>query len=119
MHYARKVRYGDPIAKPTDGFLTTEGRWMEDRFFAKVRGGGIDECWEWQGHLSGGYGSFRVGTNYPPAHRWAYEFIRGEIPDGLQLDHLCRNRACVNPWHVEPVTARVNSQRMWEARRTA
>jgi hypothetical protein len=45
------------------------------------------------------------------AHRWSYEYHVGPIPDGLQLDHLCRVRRCVNPWHLEPVTNRVNSQR--------
>jgi hypothetical protein len=45
------------------------------------------------------------------AHRWAYEFLRAEIPEGLHIDHLCRNRACVNPWHLEPVTNRVNGLR--------
>lgn len=42
------------------------------------------------------------------AHRFAYESMRANIPSGLQLDHLCRTRLCVNPWHLEPVTARVN-----------
>nr|WP_157095381.1 HNH endonuclease [Hoyosella altamirensis] len=45
------------------------------------------------------------------AHRWAYIQLISDIPDGLQLDHLCRVRACVNPWHLEPVTPYVNWER--------
>jgi hypothetical protein len=67
----------------------------------------IDEspCWIWTGSRNrGGYG--HIGINRVPArtHRVAYELLRGPIPDGLQLDHLCRNRACLNPAHLEPVT---------------
>ncbi|MFE4420475.1 HNH endonuclease signature motif containing protein [Streptomyces sp. NPDC056817] len=53
----------------------------------------------------------RVGDKLRYVHRVAYEALVTEIPDGLQLDHLCRNRACANPWHLEPVTNRVNAKR--------
>lgn len=79
-----------------------------ERFWAKVSKG--DGCWEWQGIVSDqGYGRFPLPRNGGPsrqvqAHRVAYELSVGVIPDGLVLDHLCRNRRCVNPDHLEPVT---------------
>jgi hypothetical protein len=79
---------------------------------------GDAKCWVWTGARTGaGYGAFTVrdfergSTNTVLAHRFAYESIRGPIPDGLGLDHLCRNRSCVNPLHLEPVTARTNTLR--------
>lgn len=72
---------------------------------------GPDECWPWHGRLTrGGYGI--AGGSRPGgrvyAHRFFYEFFVGQIPTGLDLDHLCRNRKCVNPAHLEPVTRREN-----------
>lgn len=71
-------------------------------------------CWRWTGKLNpvSGYGSFYVsGDRYHPAHRYAYEFIFGPITDGLEPDHLCRNRWCACPFHMEPVTHRENVRR--------
>jgi len=70
-----------------------------------------DGCWLWTGSDSGnGYGrvTHPQTKRTVAAHRLVYEAMRGPIPDGLQLDHLCRVRACVNPAHLEPVTQRVN-----------
>lgn len=79
------------------------------RFWLNVAPGRADdECWLWEGVLDkDGYGLLRNLR----AHRVAYELERGPIPPGLDLDHLCRSRACVNPAHLEPVTNRVNSLR--------
>lgn len=76
---------------------------MIDHFWAKVDASG--DCWEWTGSLAGGYGSFSTSdSGTRRAHRVAYTMLVGPIPDGMQLDHLCRNRACVNPDHLEVVT---------------
>lgn len=69
-------------------------------------------CWRWTaGKTTNGYGKFSIGLTSQRAHRVAYELIEGPIPAGLDLDHLCRNRACINPAHLEPVTRRENLRR--------
>ncbi len=75
-------------------------------------------CWTWLAALnSSGYGEFWDGTRSWRAHRFAYTVYRGDIPEDLEIDHLCRNRVCVNPYHLELVTSKVNSERgrgAWE-----
>lgn len=69
-------------------------------------------CWEWTGWKNQyGYGRFSINGKSVSAHRHAYELRNGPIPDGLQLDHLCRNTLCVNPDHLEPVTSKENTRR--------
>jgi len=76
------------------------------RFLAKVKK--TKSCWNWTGADRGeGYGRFRDGQSHIYAHRWSYE----QIPEGLTIDHLCRNRMCVNPKHLEPVTIKENVMR--------
>ncbi len=69
-------------------------------------------CWRWTGLLDhDGYGRFWTRGRWRILHRVAYETLRGPIPDGLTIDHLCRNRACFNPEHLEPVTLQENQRR--------
>lgn len=65
-------------------------------------------CIPWTGSTNKGHGRFRFPYGHVMAHRWAYEQQVGPIPEGLEIDHLCRNRACVNVEHLEPVTRREN-----------
>lgn len=77
------------------------------RFWAKVDWWG-NGCWLWTGCTGGGYGRFVFEGKVRQAHRVAYEAFIGPIPEGLQIDHLCRNRACVRVSHLEAVTQREN-----------
>ena len=81
-----------------------------ERFFSYVQK--TETCWNWiGGKNSDGYGHFWLGKRPFRSHRFVYELYRGKIPEGLDLDHLCRNRACVNPWHLEAVSTNVNTLR--------
>lgn len=83
---------------------------IKSRFERKaVRG---ENCWDWVGSKDVyGYGYVSYFFKKLKAHRVSYEIYKGEIPQGLVLDHLCRNRSCVNPDHVEPVTIGENVRR--------
>jgi hypothetical protein len=101
--------YGRSIADPV---RMTDA----ERFWSKVNADGV--CWEWGGKTDRkGYGQFvvslgkRGATKSTGAHRWAYELLVGPIPEGLVLDHLCKNPRCVCPEHCEPVTQLINVHR--------
>lgn len=69
-------------------------------------------CWIWIANSNkGGYGLVSYKGNIRLAHRVSYELHKGPIPEGLVIDHLCRNPFCINPDHLEPVTSKVNNQR--------
>ena len=83
-----------------------------DRLWAKVEITGF--CWLWTGATdSHGYGKFKLDRRDRGAHRLVYEILVGPIPPGLQMDHLCRVRRCVNPDHLDVVTNRDNALRGW------
>lgn len=105
MHYTRWRRHGSPeTLKQIDGDVPA-------RFWDKVDTSDEQGCWIWTGAQSGGYGQVRWSGRARWAHRIAYELSIGPIPDGLQLDHLCRVKLCVNPAHLEPVTTGENTRR--------
>ena len=89
-------------------------------FWPKVAIRWTDECWEWTGaRSSSGYGSFTTGRNRGLTglpHRLSYLMLKGD-PGNLVIDHLCRNKLCVNPQHLEAVSQEVNVHREREANR--
>ncbi|WP_143515960.1 HNH endonuclease signature motif containing protein, partial [Pseudonocardia autotrophica] len=83
-----------------------------ERWFVRHIQEDADGCWIWTGSKMGnGYGQVRVQGCSSAAHRAIYEYLIAPVPAGLDLDHLCRKRACVNPYHLEPVTRSVNLRR--------
>jgi hypothetical protein len=102
------------------GCLERESRYgppLEERVWAKVEK--TEGCWLWTAAISpNGYGKFMVSGRPVNAHRLVYQLTVGPIPDGLDLDHLCRVRHCVNPDHLEPVTRSENLLRGYAARRS-
>lgn len=105
-HWRSWQTYGDPLAA---NFRATGS--TADRFWYRVAV--TPGCWLWTGALNwDGYGCFNAGPEISSsAHRFAYRLLVGPVPDGLELDHLCRTRNCVNPDHLEPVTHAENVRR--------
>ncbi len=82
----------------------------DDRFWNRVDANG--PCWLWLGHTNGhGYAQVKIGGRAIYVHRHAWELLVGPIPQGMELDHLCRVRHCVNPDHLEVVTHAENMRR--------
>lgn len=114
--------FGDEYGWSRSDLLERRDRMMEQldeaKFWSRVRKG--DACWEWVGsRTAAGYGNLRLpGNRFAYAHRVSYELAYGAIPEGLQIDHLCRVRHCVNPDHLEAVEQRENIIRAFAVRTT-
>ncbi len=111
--YSPQAGVFDRRIRPKAPYLTAADFSAEDqeRFWSNVQILGPKECWNWTGpRYKHGYGRFSIQRRYYLAHRISYQF-HGVIPAGLTLDHLCRNTACQNPAHLEPVTRGENARR--------
>jgi HNH endonuclease len=113
-HYQRWKKYGDPLFVVLDREQT-----VEERFWSKVNKDGpvpehrpeLGQCWVWTAGLVEGYGAFSIDNHQHKAHILSYTWAKGEIPEDWERDHLCRNRACVRPDHLEAVTHWINVAR--------
>ncbi len=102
-HYWRWYRHGDPNTEPP-----------RPQTFDEYLASSVDvgDCWLWTRSIkANGYGGAAFAGKHHNAHLLVWRQLVGAIPDGLQLDHLCRVRHCVNPDHLEPVTPKVNAER--------
>lgn len=109
MHYQRYKKYGSPH-KVKNIYRDDKARLLSK--VNKVETG----CWEWIATINeDGYGQlgmrWRGGYSNRSAHRVSYEIFKGDTEDGMHVDHLCFNKKCVNPEHLELVTVSVNNQR--------
>lgn len=110
-HLGPAIGREQDAATPSGPLLSAHG-WTE-RLWSKVDRRSTDECWLWTASTAGaaGYGRLWRNGKAVRAHRLVYELLVGPIPAGLELDHLCRNRPCVNPAHLEPVSGAENLRR--------
>lgn len=102
-HYGRWARGADMDAPIRQPYLSDK-----ERFWNKVTK--TDSCWVWNGAKQKGYGIARTDGKSGLAHRLSYQWLKGEIPEGAQLDHMCHNRSCVNPDHLRFADAKANGQ---------
>lgn len=105
-HYRKLRLYGDPEKSR----ITSPGTSIQDRFNYYVEKS--EGCWNWTGSLSGGYGAIWDGKRSHPAHRISWELVNGPIPEGIEVDHQCHNKACVRPSHLRPATSKQNKENL-------
>lgn len=119
-HYAQH-RSSRALAPLIEGPTRRETSHMStrERFMHFVVEGNGDECWVWTGALVGGYGQFSTGGVVHYAHRYAYETSVRELPEDIQVDHICRNRACVNLNHLREATNKQNQENRAPGRNSA
>ena len=117
MHYTRWLRHRDPNITKVGGLPPIP---VETRLLDAISPEPNSGCWLYLGPLQpDGYGGITFNGKTCRAHRVSYTIFKGEIPPGLELDHLCRVRCCVNPDHLEPVSRLVNVRREIKARKQA
>ena len=111
VYNVKKVQRKTGIHYCSQDCWTKAAHWRRiARIWSSIRLEG--DCWIWQGSLNkAGYGTVRVDPRDLLVHRYVYELVRGPIPSQLELDHLCRRHACMNPAHLEAVTGAVNKSR--------
>lgn len=109
-HYQQR-RSGQEL-RPIQPRLT-----LEQRFWAKVNKDAPHGCWEWTASLTEGYGQFWDGKKRNTAHRVSWELMNGPAPEGMDIDHRCANRKCVNPEHLRVVTRSQNNQHLTVVRK--
>lgn len=106
-HYQRWQRHGDPLGGGPDRPSLS----VEDRFWSKISK--TKTCWNWTGTMTAsGYGLFSVKGAQVRAHRFAWEMLVGEIPDGIEIDHRCMNKRCVNPSHLRHASHKQNAEHL-------
>jgi hypothetical protein len=115
IHYQRWYKYGDVTVSQCIHGDDERRFWSKVDKNGPVVSDGLGACWLWTASIGlFGYAQIRMGGRGGQmvlVHRWSYEHTVGPIPAGSQLDHLCRVRHCVRPEHLEPVTAKVNTER--------